>query len=494
MIEGEKVNFIFENNGVNAGEKMGELIQLTDASFKGWRFVSTFNSFRLYEEFSKSFIRVFGSKMNGQKLNLNTLQIHGHTFIKNNLTNLSLLNGNSYLSSYKDLFKTKSCVIISAGPSLNKQLETIQEIQNKIIIFAAGQTIRSLHAAGINPHFVVGVDPQPELAAFFESDKYKNEILISNTVCNSATIQNFNGSVIFANYTAEVDKRTESILGLMGSVSNGGSIANFTYSVAKYMGFKNIAFVGQDLAYTNGTSHVTGYLGAEQKSNAQMQADSSFRQVPGYYGGFVFTNSQMDMYRDWFETNFKADTEIQAFNCTEGGAWIDGAVHIPFKEFLTSNLSELSAFEIPHFPQIINLKKLQTYLQNDLQYIQNAFELASHGVKVCNQTLQYPNKSEVLEKAKSCIIKTRKFLVGLNSKTYNPYLTVLWSHSLHEIAKVDTPENATPTEVVQPFIPFFFNLKNACQQTEVMLIDTLKLIKQKGDPKVASGRQLEAVT
>jgi hypothetical protein len=384
-------------------------------------------------------------------------------------------------------------VIISAGPSLNKQLEKLKEIQNDIVLFAAGQTIRTLHAAGINPHFVVGVDPQPELEAFFQSDKYKNEVLISNTVCNSTTIQKFRGHVIFTNYTPEIDERMAPIVGLMGSVSNGGSIANFTYSVAKYMGFQNIAFVGQDLAYTNGISHANGYLGLEKKTETEMQVDKAFRQVPGYYGGVVFTNSQMDMYRDWFETHFKADKEIQSFNCTEGGAWIEGSTHIPLIEFLSLHLCKTSMIEIPHFPQKINLKKLQTYLQNDLQYIKNAYELALTGIKVCNQTMQHPNKSDVLEKAKSCIVKTRKFLVGLNSKTYNPYLTVLWSHSLHEIAKVDTPENATPLEVVKPFIPFFANLKNACEQTEVMLIETLQLIKKNGDPKVAYKQRLEAV-
>jgi len=48
-------------------------------------------------------------------------------------------------------------------------------------------------------------------------------------------------------------------------------------------------------------------------------------------------------------------------------------------------------------------------------------------------------------------------------------------------------------EVIKPFIPFFEDLKTACVQSETMLAKTIQAMK-KGDPKVASVRQLDAVT
>jgi hypothetical protein len=491
MIEDEKVVFVLQSDGTLAGEKLASLIQLTDSAFKGWRFVSVFNSFRLYPEYSKQVIHIFGSKMISQKLNLNTVHIHGEIFLKHSLINLTQLNNESYLSSYENLFTGLPCIIISAGPSLTKQLPQLKVLQHHVVLFAVGQTIKTLHAEGINPHFVLGVDPW--MLPWFESDGYTREVLVCNTVFDPAAIPKVPGHKIFASYTNEIDERMAPVIGKIGHVNNGGSVANFSYSVAKFMGFQTIGFVGQDLAYTGGVSHASGYIAREEKSDEELASNTSFRKVPGYYGDMVYTNTQMDTYRDWFETEIKNDHEYTVYNCTEGGACIRGTTQIPLSEFInTHDLFTLSSPEIPAFPQKINSAKLIVYLQNDLQSIYSAKELAKTGLSACVKAAHKPNDLNSLQKAKSAIIRTQKFLAGLNSKKFNPYLTVLWNFSLHQIAKVETSENASPDEVVKPFIPFFYDLNQACLTTENMLTETIHRIK-KGDPKVASAKHLQAV-
>ena len=492
MITDEKVFFIMQSDGALAGEELAGLIQLTDATFKGWRFVSLLNSFRLYPDFSKDVIHIFGSKMTSQKLNINTVQKHGEVFMRHSLINLTQIHNESFLSSYENLFEGLPCLVISAGPSLTKQLPLLKILQHHVVLFAVGQTIKTLHAEGINPQFVLGVDPW--MLPWFESEGYTNEVLICNTVFDPAAINQVPGHKIFASYTSELDERMTPIIGKMGHVQNGGSVANFTYSVAKFMGFKTIAFVGQDLAYTNGISHASGYLEREEKSYDELALNGNFRTVPGYYGDLVYTNSQMDTYRDWFETQIKNDSEYAVYNCTEGGACIRGTIQIPLKEFITKyDLLNLRPPIIPEFLQHIDLNKLIKYLRNDLKNIYEAQELAKNGLTACIKATKAPNDLSTLHKAKSAIVKTRKFLISLNAKDFNPYLTVLWNFSLHQIAKVETSEDATPDEVVLPFIPFFSDLQRACKATEDMLVQTIQTIK-KGDPKVASVKRLEAVT
>jgi len=491
MIENEKVVFILQSDGVLAGEELAGLIQLTDSAFKGWRFVSVFNSFRLYSEYSKQVIHIFGSKMTSQKLNLNTVHKHGEIFLKHSLINLTQLNNESFLSSYEHLFKGLPCIIISAGPSLTKQLPQLKFLQHHVVLFAVGQTIKTLHAEGINPHFVLGVDPW--MLPWFESDGYTREVLVCNTVFDPAAIPKVPGHKIFASYSDEIDERMSSVIGKMGNVQNGGSVANFSYSVAKFMGFKTIAFVGQDLAYTGGISHASGYLDREEKTEDELAQNSSFRKVPGYYGDSVYTNTQMDTYRDWFEVQIKNDTDYAVYNCTEGGACIRGAIQISLTEFISKHaLLNLTAPEIPAFPQKIDSDKLINYLRIDLQAIQQAQVLARNGIAACLQTEKRPNELATLNKARSVIIKIQKFLMGMNSEKFNPYLTVMWNLSLHQIAKVETADDASPSEVVKPFIPFFYDLQKACHAAEDMLVNTIRTIK-KGDPKVASKQQIEAV-
>jgi hypothetical protein len=259
------------------------------------------------------------------------------------------------------------------------------------------------------------------------------------------------------------------------------------------MGFKSIAFVGQDLAYTGGISHASGYLEREERSEDELAKDSRFRQVPGYYGDIVYTNAQMDYYRDWFESEIKKDVSFNVYNCTEGGAKIRGAIQIPLKQLATElDLIEKIPPTIPAFPQKIDTNKLLKYLRNDLKTIFEAKELALAGLNSCLAVFNNSTQLPILTKAKNSIVRTRKFLVSMNSKNANPYLAVMWNHSLHEIAKVETAEDATPEEVVKPFIPFFYNLNGACKASEDMLVNAITAIK-KGDPKVASNRQLDAV-
>jgi hypothetical protein len=225
-----------------------------------------------------------------------------------------------------------------------------------------------------------------------------------------------------------------------------------------------------------------------------MANDSRFKLVPGYYGDMVYTNQQMDTYRDWFETQIKNDIAFKVYNCTEGGAFIRGTIQIPFNDFVKEhNLLDLESPKIPSFPQEINTQKVIKYLRQDLQVIHYALELSRNGLTACSQTERRPEDVNVLKKAKAAITKTQKFLINMNSKDFNPYLTVLWNFALHEIAKSETAIDATPLEVIKPFIPFFEDLKTACVQSEAMLAKTIQTIK-KGDPKAASVKHLEAIT
>jgi hypothetical protein len=129
-----------------AAKEMGSLINISNSEFKGWRFMISTPTLALYKEFATQFVHVFGSIMSNQKLQLNTLDLHGEMTLRNSLLNLRHLNGNSYLSSYKDAYKGRSAILIAAGPSLKKQLENLKQAQNQHILIAAGQTIKTLHA------------------------------------------------------------------------------------------------------------------------------------------------------------------------------------------------------------------------------------------------------------------------------------------------------------------------------------------------------------
>ena len=290
-----------------ASRKMGGLINITEGAFKGWRFVVSTPTLALYKDFAAQFVHVFGSVMTNQKMQINTLDLHGEMTLKNSLLNLKQINGNSYLSSYKDQFKGKPAILIAAGPSLKKQLTMLKQVQDQYILIAAGQTIKTLHANGIHPHFVVAADPQDALQKYFDSDQFTREILLCLTVCSAEVVKRFPGHKVFFQYTPKIDQALSDTIGTMGTVHLGGSVANVSYSLARYFGIEDIALVGQDLAFTNGESHTDGYVNKKILAEDDMAKNNRYRKVPGYYGDEVYTNRQMDTYRNWFELVLEKD-------------------------------------------------------------------------------------------------------------------------------------------------------------------------------------------
>ena len=131
------VVILLASDATVAARKMGSLINITEGAFKGWRFVVSTPTLALYKDFSAQFVHVFGSVMTNQKMQINTLDLHGEMTLKNSLLNLKQINGNSYLSSYKDQFKGKPAILIAAGPSLKKQLPMLKQVQDQYILIAA---------------------------------------------------------------------------------------------------------------------------------------------------------------------------------------------------------------------------------------------------------------------------------------------------------------------------------------------------------------------
>ena len=240
VLEHPDVVVLLQADATAASRKMGSLINITDGAFKGWRFVVSTPTLALYKDFASQFVHVFGSVMTNQKMQINTLDLHGEMTLKNSLLNLKQINGNSYLSSYKDLFKGKPAILIAAGPSLKKQLSMLKQVQDQYILIAAGQTIKTLHANGIHPHFVVAADPQDALQKYFDSDQFTREILLCLTVCSSEVVKRFPGHKVFFQYTPKIDQALSDTIGTMGTVSLGGSVANVSYSLARYFGLRRL--------------------------------------------------------------------------------------------------------------------------------------------------------------------------------------------------------------------------------------------------------------
>ncbi|HDU9193991.1 TPA: motility associated factor glycosyltransferase family protein, partial [Campylobacter coli] len=111
----------------------------------------------------------------------------------------------------------------------------------------------------------------------------------------------------------------------------GLSVAHTLSYLATYLSHKNIIFIGQDLAYAeNGNSHPDDY---QNSANYESQMYEHILTIAYGGNGKVETHSIWLLFKNWFENEMIPNTRkmgITTYNCTEGGARIEGAIEKPF--------------------------------------------------------------------------------------------------------------------------------------------------------------------
>ncbi|EAI8406126.1 motility associated factor glycosyltransferase family protein, partial [Campylobacter jejuni] len=120
-------------------------------------------------------------------------------------------------------------------------------------------------------------------------------------------------------------------LDYFGYFNMGFSVAHMACYLSLHLNHKNIIFIGQDLAYAeNGNSHPDDY---QNSANYESQMYEHILTTAYGGNGKVETHSIWLLFKNWFENDinyFQKLFNITTYNCTEGGARIEGTIEKPF--------------------------------------------------------------------------------------------------------------------------------------------------------------------
>ncbi|EPS9001643.1 motility associated factor glycosyltransferase family protein [Campylobacter jejuni] len=247
------------------------------------------------------------------------------------------------LSERKNKFE--NAIVVSAGPSLAKQLPLLKAYQEKAVIFCADGALSMLEKEGIVPDYVLNIDFEDLPLRFFQNKENKTSLNILSCATHPSLVRLLdNKSVILRD--DPLYQRFN--LNDFGYVDTGTHVSHFSYTLALALGFKNIIMIGQDLAFDEeGNSHSKGFVLGERIDHT---LNLPTLQVPAYAGkGQVLTHIAWNDYRIKLEYLFACNSkEAKFYNATEGGARINFTEELSFKEccekFLTK---EKPKFELP---------------------------------------------------------------------------------------------------------------------------------------------------
>ena len=242
--------------------------------------------------------------------------------------------------SYKELLSKRkgisdTAIIVSTGPSLTKQLPLLKKYANKATIFCADSSYPILAKHGIKPDYVCMLERTEITAEFFNHDfgEFDNGIcfiiksIVHPNAINYLTKKTDNFTIV-STYASFIQYLK---LDYFGYFNMGFSVAHMACYLSLHLNHKNIIFIGQDLAYAeNGNSHPDDY---QNSANYESQMYEHILTIAYGGNGKVETHSIWLLFKNWFENEMIPNTRkmgITTYNCTEGGARIEGTIEKPF--------------------------------------------------------------------------------------------------------------------------------------------------------------------
>ncbi|HED6691180.1 TPA: motility associated factor glycosyltransferase family protein [Campylobacter coli] len=294
------------------------------------------------DEFCKKNIEIV-IRDSGLNSNL-SFQSYFH-FLQNIPSMLESIPFQRILSQRKNKFD--NAIVVSAGPSLAKQLPLLKACQDKAVIFCADGALSMLEKEGIVPDYVTNLDFTDLAMKFFQNKENKTSL----NILSCATHPNVAHSLKAEN--CMIVLRNKALyqrfnFNDFGYIDTGTHVSHFSYTLALALGFKNIIMIGQDLAFDEeGNSHSKGFDFGEKFSGEE---NIDKLKIPAYAGkGEVLTHITWNDYRIKLEYLFACNEQKAKFyNATEGGARINFTEELSFKECCEKLLTkEKPQFELP---------------------------------------------------------------------------------------------------------------------------------------------------
>jgi hypothetical protein len=302
---------------------------------------------RAYDKFMKA---LMDTKMQ-LDVGVGTAISLGKKFMDAFMANIPHILRKPGVTKLKDLFKGRPAIIVSGGPSLEKNFHLLKKAKGKAIIVAVDAMLPTLLPAGIVPDFVAGIDPTPEAIALFKDlPELKNVPFICFPQYAHEPV-NIHPGLMFINSVPGniVFQWLSSLWEDKGFIAPfGGSVAHFAFSAAEYMGADVIALIGQDFSYAekyhagDTTKLLHDYLDEEvpdYRINAQILDD--------IFGEKRFTVGSLLSFKITFENRFKS-FEGTVINATEGGLPVQGTTIMRLGDFIEEycNLPLIDTYKI----------------------------------------------------------------------------------------------------------------------------------------------------
>lgn len=157
------------------------------------------------------------------------------------------------LIKLKDRLKGKTAVVVSAGPTLDRNIETIKKYRENIVLFVVGTALKTMVKNEITPDFAVIIETFNSVKQL-DGIKTENVNFITEPFSHPA-LRNFEFKNVFTHISSNtpINHFFAEISGeSIDEYFSKGTVSYTALNCARILGCSKIVLVGQDLAYIGG--------------------------------------------------------------------------------------------------------------------------------------------------------------------------------------------------------------------------------------------------
>lgn len=287
---------------------------------------------KIFSEEYDLFIEIIRDIVSFQLVHTFTMFSFSKTWHQNSFRNLKYMLESYSVKSYFNLFKDRAAIVVSAGPSLDKNVKYLHWIKGKAPIIAVGTAVKKLMSENIEPDFIISMDGGEPNWEHFKNIDYSKIPLVYEPIISPKILKYHNGKKICFVSKNIVANWVEGVTSKQGEVKLGGSVALSGYDFAVKLGANPVVLIGQDLAYSYGQTHSVGTFYEDDKIKKDR---IQLKKIEDIYGREVESDLKFTSFLKSFNLFIKENKEenkkLTVIDATEGGAKIKGSKTISLR-------------------------------------------------------------------------------------------------------------------------------------------------------------------
>lgn len=389
----------------------------------------------------------------------NTLKKDGLRSIYMMFDNLPYTLDGVPLKEFENIYKGRTALLVSAGPSLDLNIETIKQNRDKFIIFCVGTAFKALARNAIAPDFltVIEVNDCSEQVKGFDLSQIN---MILEPYTNTAFYKRESKrKILFPTNASHANNTWARLTGTdISQYSSKGTVAYASLVAAKSFGCSKMILIGQDLAYVNNQCYSkdspysdlvfevnpqTGkpefkirnyerYIKSLFKEGVDTEepfyrefADNKVKNlndtlyfVKGVSGEMIPTQASYATFIEHFREFARQNKDLTLINSSMIGAQIDGFENIPLEEAI-KNTDIISSFDFERtfkFDKKLIVQNLEKEKQN-LQGILREFAQAKD--YIFKYEREFNRRKIVTDEAKKFFKQSLDIYSKINDEHYN---------------------------------------------------------------------------